>query len=204
MHIPTGVWPLRPALDGVCIPTNVQPLRLALDVLETVYRWSPWACVSLAILPYAVFQYTIDFDMHLLLICNWSVVKLLEYVESKSDISDDVFETLKEEIRSMLLSYKSSCNTNENAKNKAGKILSSFDKSFSSTDVKQFIDRLKLKGDKREFHTTVCRNVASASTLQALGRFTWTSPPSPPPKTFDLPEVKWVNDDVFAILDDLY
>lgn len=61
---------------------------------------------------------------------NWSVVKILEYVESKSDISDDVFETLKEEIRSILLSYKSSCNTNENSKNKAGKILSSFDKSF--------------------------------------------------------------------------
>ncbi|CAG8682195.1 713_t:CDS:2 [Dentiscutata erythropus] len=110
---------LYAVFQGVCIPTNVQPLRLALDVLETVYRWSPWACVSLAILPYAVFQYTIDFDMHLLLICNWSVVKLLEYVESKSDISDDVFETLKEEIRLILLSYKSSCNTNENAEIKA-------------------------------------------------------------------------------------
>ncbi|CAG8523207.1 7824_t:CDS:2 [Racocetra fulgida] len=89
---------------------------------------------------------------------NWSVVKILEHVESKSDISDDI-------------SYKNNCNTNENAKNKAGKILSSFDKSFSSTDVKQFIDRLKLKRDQREFHTTVCRNVASASTLQALEEY---------------------------------
>ncbi|CAG8833605.1 31844_t:CDS:2, partial [Gigaspora margarita] len=67
---------------------------------------------------------------------NWSIIKILEYVESKYDMSDYMLETLKE--------------------------------SFSSTNMKQFTDRLELKTDKREFHITVCRNVTSTSTLQAL------------------------------------
>ncbi|CAG8757370.1 16773_t:CDS:2, partial [Gigaspora margarita] len=73
------------------------------------------------------------------------------YVESKSDISDDVFETLKEEIRSILLSYKSSCNTNENSKNKAGKILSSFDKSFPQLTIEKTSESTNAR-KRRKIH----------------------------------------------------
>ncbi|CAG8483649.1 6295_t:CDS:10 [Ambispora gerdemannii] len=48
-------------------------------------------------------------------------------------------------------------------KSNARKILPSFDKLFSSADVKNFIDELELKDERSEF-----QNVASASTLQAL------------------------------------
>ena len=47
-------------------------------------------------------------------------------------------------------------------------MLSSFDKSFFSADVKHFIDELKLKHEKREYHTAICRKITSANTLQTL------------------------------------
>ncbi|RIA89539.1 hypothetical protein C1645_738560 [Glomus cerebriforme] len=61
--------------------------------------------------------------------------------------------------------------THEFAKKKANKILSNYDGSFSSLDVKRFIDEIALKNEKKEFQTTISRHVASASTLQAIGEY---------------------------------
>jgi hypothetical protein len=42
------------------------------------------------------------------------------------------------------------------AKNKANKVLSNYDKSFSSDDVKRFIDEVQLKNERKEFNMAVC------------------------------------------------
>ena len=49
---------------------------------------------------------------------------------------------------------------------KKAKISTGFDRSFYSADVadvKYSINKLELKNEKREFHTTVCRNVTATS-----------------------------------------
>jgi len=101
---------------------------------------------------------------------DWSIIAILEHTASKFELSMDTFKILKADLYSVLSSLSESKNLHihQNAKNRAKKILTGFDKSFSSTDVQHFIDKLELKDEKREFHTTVCRNVTSASTLQAI------------------------------------
>ncbi|RHZ84226.1 hypothetical protein Glove_84g176 [Diversispora epigaea] len=101
---------------------------------------------------------------------DWTIIGILKYIESKSQMSTDIIETLKTEIYSALQNFRDSHNIHihENAKNKARKFLTSFDKLFSSANVNNFIDELELKDEKREFHLTVRRNVTSSNTLQAL------------------------------------
>jgi len=102
---------------------------------------------------------------------DWKIISILEHVKLKSNnISVDIIETLKTEINAVLQSIRDSQNVHihENTKNKARKFLSCFDKLFSSVDVKNFIDELELANERREFLTTVLRNVASANTLQTL------------------------------------
>ncbi|RHZ81475.1 hypothetical protein Glove_120g236 [Diversispora epigaea] len=92
-----------------------------------------------------MFESIIDDYLKATVFKNWSVINMLEYVESKSEISEDMIESLKEEIGSIL-----------------------------QNDVKHFINRLNLKKNKREFRTTICRNVMSTSTLQALEEYRLT------------------------------
>ena len=101
---------------------------------------------------------------------DWSIIAILEYIKSKSQINADMIEIVKGEIYSVLQSFRDTHNVHvhENAKNKARRLLTNFDKSFVSADVKFFIDELELRNERREFHITVCRNVTSANTLQAL------------------------------------
>ena len=101
---------------------------------------------------------------------DWTIIAVLEHTASKFELSIDTFQILKGDFYSVLLSISESksLHIHQNAKNKAKKILTGFNGSFSSADVKHFIDKLELKNERREFHTTVCRNVTVASTLQAL------------------------------------
>ncbi|CAG8470600.1 9641_t:CDS:2 [Paraglomus occultum] len=101
---------------------------------------------------------------------NWSIIAILEYIKSKSRITADMIEVVKEEIYSALQIFRDTHNVHVhvNAKNKARRILASFEKSFASVDVKLFIHELELHNERREFHLTVCRNVTSSNTLQAL------------------------------------
>lgn len=69
---------------------------------------------------------------------------------------------------SLLQSLSGKCYVHEFAKKKARKILTNYNKSFFSADVKRFIDEIELKNEKKEFHTSISRRVTSASTLRAL------------------------------------
>ncbi|CAG8832693.1 9875_t:CDS:2, partial [Gigaspora margarita] len=67
----------------------------------------------------------------------------------------------KEDLYSILSSYQDKCNVHVNAKNKASKILSNFDSSFSTAEVKQFIKNL-------EYHEEARINVTSTYTATVL------------------------------------
>ncbi|CAG8729698.1 802_t:CDS:2 [Funneliformis caledonium] len=100
---------------------------------------------------------------------EWSIVNVLRYVEPKTELSEyTINNTLKDDLYSLLQSLGGKCYANEYAKKKAKKLLSNYDKIFSSVAVKRFIDEIELKNEKKEFNVVIRRNVASASTLQAL------------------------------------
>ncbi|CAG8743117.1 6639_t:CDS:2, partial [Acaulospora morrowiae] len=88
----------------------------------------------------------------------------------KCELSSDLFETLKEDVYSVLQKFgdRQNINSHENAKKRARKLLSSFDKTCSSTGVRRFIDGLKLRDEEIEFRTTLFRKITSSNTLQAL------------------------------------
>ncbi|CAB4415978.1 unnamed protein product [Rhizophagus irregularis] len=100
---------------------------------------------------------------------EWSIINALRYIESKSELlSSDTINTFKDDMYSLLQSLGGKCYVHEFAKKKARKILTNYDKSFFSADIKRFIDEIELKNEKKEFHTSISRRVTSASTLRAL------------------------------------
>ncbi|RIB15834.1 hypothetical protein C2G38_2143388 [Gigaspora rosea] len=55
-----------------------------------------------------------------------------------------------------------------NVTNKLDKILSNFEKLFSTTEVKEFVDKLREEQEERGFDTAIQINVASACAIKAL------------------------------------
>src|SRR6266542_5901763 len=101
---------------------------------------------------------------------EWSVINALRFIESKTEmLSIDTINTFKTDLYSLLRNKSEKGYAHEFDKKKANKLLSKYDRTFSSVDVKRFIDEIELKNEKKEFQTTISRNVTSASTLQALG-----------------------------------
>ncbi|CAG8597242.1 927_t:CDS:2 [Funneliformis mosseae] len=101
---------------------------------------------------------------------DWSIISLLKYIESKSELSADMIEILREEIYSVLRGFNDDININvhRNAKKRAKKLLSNFDKLFSSGNVNNFIEELKLKEERREYYMAIRRKIISANSLQTL------------------------------------
>ncbi|CAG8838516.1 30663_t:CDS:2, partial [Racocetra persica] len=100
---------------------------------------------------------------------EWSVINALRYIEPKTELlSLDTINIFKDDMYSLLCSLSDKCYVHEFAKKKARKILTNYDKSFFSADVKRFIDEIELKNENKAFHTSINRRVTSASTLRAL------------------------------------
>ncbi|CAG8512591.1 7150_t:CDS:2, partial [Acaulospora colombiana] len=166
--------PCRNVLEHAC---SLPPPYILLSSIPLIFNTS-FASFLCMCFSYSQYFYFIA-DMFELIIneylgntmCkDWTIIGMLKYIESKSEISTDIIETLKTEIYSALQNFRDSHNIHihENAKKKARKILTSFDKSFSSVNVNNFINELELKDERRGFHLAVRRNVTSSSTLQAL------------------------------------
>jgi hypothetical protein len=101
---------------------------------------------------------------------DWSIISLLKYIDSKYELSAELIETVKAEIYSVLRSFSDDININlhGNAKKRAKKLLSNFDKLFSSADVDHFINELKLKEERREYLLALNRKITSTNSLQTL------------------------------------
>ncbi|CAG8490541.1 2970_t:CDS:10 [Paraglomus occultum] len=100
---------------------------------------------------------------------EWSIINALRYIESKTELlSSDTINIFKDDMYSLLQSLSDKRYVHEFAKKKAKKILANYDKSFSSGDIKRFIDEIELKNEKKEFQISISRRVTSASTLKAL------------------------------------
>ena len=76
-------------------------------------------------------------------------------------LSVDTIEDFKEELYTMLRKYDGKCNVHANAKKKVSKLLSNFNTSFSSAEVRQLINNLELNEE-------VSMNVTSAYTVEVL------------------------------------
>ncbi|CAG8707121.1 12098_t:CDS:2, partial [Dentiscutata heterogama] len=94
---------------------------------------------------------------------NWTLLGILEFARSKSSpkLSVATIDDFKEDLYKILRRYQEKFNVHVNAKNKASKILSSFDSSFSTAEVKQFIKDL-------EYHEEARINVTSTYTATVL------------------------------------
>ncbi|CAG8757104.1 8163_t:CDS:2, partial [Acaulospora morrowiae] len=116
------------------------PVGMSLDM--RIHCLPPTCCFPV----YHMFELIINEYLGNTMCKDWTIIDMLEYVESKSEISTDLIETLKTEIYSTLQNFRDTHNIHihENAKNKA------------------------LINERRGFHLAVRRNVTSSNTLQAL------------------------------------
>ncbi|CAG8712818.1 8122_t:CDS:2 [Gigaspora margarita] len=94
---------------------------------------------------------------------DWSIIGILEFAQSNSNtkLSVATLNDFKEDLYSILSSYNDKCNVHVLAKNKVAKILSKFNSSFSTAEVKQFIKDL-------EYHEEARINITSTYTATVL------------------------------------
>ncbi|CAG8562146.1 10504_t:CDS:2 [Dentiscutata erythropus] len=78
-----------------------------------------------------------------------------------------MFESI-EDMYTALCKYKETPGTYANVTNKLDKILTNFEKLFSTAEVKEFVDKLQEEQEERGFDEVLRLNVASACTIKAL------------------------------------
>ncbi|CAG8686952.1 15265_t:CDS:2, partial [Dentiscutata heterogama] len=145
------------------IPTVVRPSRPAFRCLEAVC----WAVLKHTCLrpesQYAMFESVVTEYLEKTKNKDWAILGILEFARSNSNtkLSVATLNDFKEDLYTILSSYKDKCNVHVNAKNKASKILSTFDSTFSTAKVKQFIKDL-------EYHEEARVNVTSTYTVTVL------------------------------------
>ncbi|CAG8569672.1 6042_t:CDS:10 [Ambispora gerdemannii] len=154
--------------DAFTIPTVVRQHLPAFRCLEAVC----WAVLRHTCLRpvsrYAVFQYTM-FESTIIKYLDtvkskdWSILGILEFARSNSNtkLSVATLNDFKEDLYSILSGYNDKCNVHVLAKNKVTKILSKFNSSFFTAEVKQFIKDL-------EYHEEARINVTSTYTATVL------------------------------------
>ncbi|RUP50563.1 hypothetical protein BC936DRAFT_138644 [Jimgerdemannia flammicorona] len=96
---------------------------------------------------------------------DWSIISMLQYIESKQELYVDMIDNIKEDIYTVLQSYEKSESVSKNAKKKMNRMLSAYDKLFSTVEVSQFKNKLRYKTEAEEHktalrmkHTSVCTN----------------------------------------------
>ncbi|RHZ48903.1 hypothetical protein Glove_537g10 [Diversispora epigaea] len=99
---------------------------------------------------------------------HWSIISILEYTKSKCQLYTDSIGDLKEDMYTALQKYKENFNNHKYVSNKLNKILLGFDKSFSMTEVKKFIDILREEQEERGFDSAFQVNITSACTVKVL------------------------------------
>ncbi|RHZ58197.1 hypothetical protein Glove_375g6 [Diversispora epigaea] len=97
---------------------------------------------------------------------NWTLFRILEFAQSKLNpkLSVATIDDFKKDLHKILRKFQDKCNVHVNAKNKASKILSNFDSSFSTAEVKQFINDL-------EYHEEARINVTSTYIATVLRKY---------------------------------
>ncbi|CAG8501089.1 14814_t:CDS:2, partial [Acaulospora colombiana] len=134
--------------DAFTIPTVVRPSRPAFRCLEAVY----WAVLKhTSMLFSSMFESVVTEYLETKLNKNWSLFGILEFARSKSNpkLFVAAIDDFKDDLYKILKKYQDKCNVHVNAKNKASKILSNFDSSFSTAEVKQFIKNLEYHEEAR-------------------------------------------------------
>ncbi|CAG8816092.1 14318_t:CDS:2, partial [Dentiscutata erythropus] len=136
--------------DTLTIPTVVRPSCPTFRCLEAVY----WAVLKHTCLrsesQYAMLESVVTEYLETLN-KNWSLFGILEFARSKSNpkLSVATIDKFKDDMYKILKRYQDKCNVHVNAKNKASKILSNFESSFSTAEVKQFIKDLEYNEEAR-------------------------------------------------------
>ncbi|CAB4434264.1 unnamed protein product [Rhizophagus irregularis] len=137
-RIPTGVWPYLPALD--------------------VWRQSPRNLIQFNLILFSL-KYK-----------HWSIISILEYTKSKCRLYSDSVNDLKSDIYASLRCYKEDDNhvNHVYVNSKLDKVITDFEKLFSTAEVKEFVDKLREEQEERGFDTACKINATSASAVKAL------------------------------------
>ncbi|RUP48174.1 hypothetical protein BC936DRAFT_144869, partial [Jimgerdemannia flammicorona] len=99
---------------------------------------------------------------------EWSVGAILKYTDSKATLSVDTIDEFKGNLYAVLQNFIERSNVHVNARNKASRLSSNLDRSFSTAEVKRFVDGLKLRHEEEERHMAVRMNVTSTYTVESL------------------------------------
>ncbi|PKC14819.1 hypothetical protein RhiirA5_495062 [Rhizophagus irregularis] len=98
---------------------------------------------------------------------HWSIISILEYTKSKCRLYSDSVNDLKS---ASLRCYKKDDNhvNHVYVNSKLDKVITDFEKLFSTAEVKEFVDKLREEQDERGFDTACKINATSASAVKAL------------------------------------
>ncbi|KAG9302392.1 hypothetical protein G9A89_011442 [Geosiphon pyriformis] len=84
---------------------------------------------------------------------DWTIISILEHTKSKCRLHVDSIDVLKDDIYTSLRRYKKNSDNNINVTNKLSKCLSTFERSFSAVEVKEFIHKLREEQEECGFDT---------------------------------------------------
>ncbi|RUP51807.1 hypothetical protein BC936DRAFT_145650 [Jimgerdemannia flammicorona] len=154
LRIPTGIWPfVLCQMPGSSLRGTSLSIRAEGPYLHPMFRD-------------IVFDY-----LNSVRYKDWSIISILQYIESKQELYVDMLDNIKEDIYTVLRSYEKGESVSKNAKKKMDKILSAYDKLFSSAEVSQFKNKLRYKTEAEEHKTALRMKHTSACTIEDLKEF---------------------------------
>ncbi|CAG8629316.1 3218_t:CDS:2, partial [Paraglomus occultum] len=99
---------------------------------------------------------------------DWSILSILEHVDSKKKIYIDDIGDLKYAIYSSLRRYRRRKNILSRVNTKLERLLKNYDKTFGAPKVKLFLNHLRIREDEEDLQVSVRRNMTATYTVEAL------------------------------------
>jgi len=99
---------------------------------------------------------------------EWSILSILEHVDSKKKIDIDDVGDIKNDIYNTLRCYGNRKNNLSRVNAKLKRFLNSYDKAFGAPKVKQFLNCLTIREDEDDLRVSGRRYMTATYTVEAL------------------------------------
>ncbi|RUS34037.1 hypothetical protein BC938DRAFT_482707 [Jimgerdemannia flammicorona] len=173
LRIPTGIWPfVLCQMPGCSLQGTSLSIRAEGPYLHPVFQYAvDCRCASFVWFCGRMFRDIVFDYLSSVRYKDWSIISMLQYIESKQELYVDMIDNIKKDIYTVLQSYEKSESVSKNAKKKMNRMLSAYDKLFSTVEVSQFKNKLRYKTEAEEHKTALRMKLTSACTNEDLKEF---------------------------------
>ncbi|CAG8588805.1 4456_t:CDS:2, partial [Ambispora leptoticha] len=168
LRVPTGIWPfVLCQMHGSSLRRTPLSIRAEGSYLHAVFQYAvDCHCALPLMFRDIVLDYLGSVDYK-----DWSIISMLQYIESKRELHADAIDHIKGDVYTVLQSYEKGGSVCKNAKKRINKILSTYDKSFSAAEISQFKNKLRCKAEAEEHKTALRMKHTSECTVEDLKEF---------------------------------